>query len=88
MERPRFKAPDAMWAAIVGGVVAYDTLCRPGETLSERMDTYLEHKTGRYITYAAVGMTALHLTNILPDRFDLIHQLTKLKKAKAPESTQ
>lgn len=88
MERPRFRAPDAAWAAIVGGVVAYDTLCRPGETLSERMDTYLEHKTGRYITYTAVGMTALHLCNLIKPKYDPIHQLTKLKKARAPESTE
>lgn len=88
MERPKLKPADAAWTAIVAGVATYDMLCRPGDTLSERMDDYLEHKTGRYITYAAVGMTALHLCNLIKPKYDPIHQLTKLKKARAPESIE
>lgn len=68
MERPR---PSTLaWAGLVGGVVAYDVLCPKNETLSERLDPVLESAPGRAFLYTAIGTTALHLTNLLPDRYD------------------
>lgn len=66
------------WAALVGGVAAYDILCSPGETLSEGMDRMLESK-GKYIALGSVAITAAHLINILPPALDPLHQLTALK---------
>lgn len=71
------KTPDKMWLGIAGSVAAYDVLCRPGETLSERMDDYMEKPLGKALTVLAVGTVALHLTNILPRQIDPLYQATK-----------
>lgn len=61
------------WAALAGGVVAWDMFAP--ETLSEGVDRALEHN--KPLTYAAVGTTALHLLNMLPESIDPIHQFGK-----------
>jgi hypothetical protein len=66
------------WAGLVAGVAAYDLLCPPGETLSEGIDRGLESKY-RHVIALGVGMTALHLVNVLPPAIDPLHQLTRLK---------
>ncbi|WOI85954.1 DUF7427 family protein [Rhodococcus qingshengii] len=91
MKRPKFEAADAAWAGIAVGVLAYDYLCPPGKTLSERMDTYLEHPHGKYAAYAAIGVTALHLANVY-DRLgikwaDPFHQATKMKGIATPKDS-
>lgn len=61
------------WAAIAAGVLAWD-LFAP-ETLSEGVDRALErHKVS---TAAAIGFTAAHLANLLPESVDPIHQFGK-----------
>ena len=61
------------WAAIGTGVLAWDVLAP--ETLSEGVDRALEKR--RFLTSAAIGITAAHLLNLLPESIDPIHQLAK-----------
>ena len=79
--KERFRNSTAAWAAIGLGVLAFDMTCKKGDTLSERVDDWLssEKKAIKVGTYAAIGATALHLANLLPERVDPFHQLTKLK---------
>lgn len=65
------------WLAMGAGIVAYEVACPAGETLSEGVDRYIERHP--VITFATIGMTALHLANVLPPQIDLIHQLGRLK---------
>lgn len=74
------KKADAAWGAIVAGVVAYDVFCPKGETLSERVDDYMETRPGKLAAYSIIGATALHLCNILPDKYDPIHLLASRRK--------
>ena len=65
------------WLALAAGVAAFDVLSPQGETMSERVDDWLlEHKA---LTYTAIGVTALHLANLLPPRVDPFHRLTTIK---------
>lgn len=79
MERPR--PSTVAWGVLAGGVLAYDILSPRGETLSERADAWIDHENliVRYGTYAAIGVTALHLSNVLPPGIDPFHQLTRWK---------
>lgn len=66
------------WFAIAAGVAVYDALCPKGEQLSERFDEWLEKPSTRVIAMGTTALTALHLTNMLPERLDPIHHLAKL----------
>lgn len=66
------------WVGLVFGVAAYDMLCPEGETLSEGVDRGLESKY-RHLIKLGIGMTALHLVNVLPPAIDPLHQLTAIK---------
>lgn len=69
--RPSTKA----WGVLVAGVAAYDVLSPSGETLSEGIDRALErHPVSRALTLAAIGVTALHLANVLPEEVDPFHR--------------
>lgn len=62
---------DRAWIALTTGVLAYDVLAPPGQTLSEGADRYmLNHpwKT-RVVALAVAG----HVCNLLPDRCDPLH---------------
>lgn len=62
--RPSTKA----WFGLVAGVVAYDLLCPPGETLSEGYDSFIErHKV---LALGAVAVTGAHLINAIPKNLD------------------
>lgn len=63
------------WATIGLGVLAYELVTPPGELLSEGVDRAI----AKYpiLTRAAVGYTALHLMNLLPEPVDLFHHVTK-----------
>lgn len=76
MERP--KTSTLAWGALIGGVAVYDLLCPKGETLSEGADRGLEGKY-KNLVRLGIGVTALHLVNVLPDSLDPLHQLTRLK---------
>jgi Ca2+/Na+ antiporter len=79
VESERHLRPSSVaWGALIGGIVAWDLLCENGETLSERVDAGLNNHP--VATRLAIGMTALHLMNVLPPQIDLIHQLGRLKR--------
>jgi hypothetical protein len=67
-----------MWMAIGLGVTAYEIACPENELLSEGVDRALE--SHRLLTTAAIGVTALHLVNVLPERFDPFTQGLKFLK--------
>lgn len=77
MERPR--PSTVAWAGLAAGIAVYDVLCPPGETLSEGVDRALETRTGRVLALGAIAVVATHLANVLPQRCDPLHQLTKWK---------
>ena len=63
-------------AALLGGVALYDFLCPPGETISEGVDRIMEKPLGKLAVHALVWTTALHLTNLMPEKYDWLHQVT------------
>lgn len=71
MERP--KPATIAWGALIAGVALYDCFCPTGETLSEGADRALERPVGKYLALGAIGATALHLANAVPQQFDIIH---------------
>lgn len=66
---------DRAWIALATGVVAYDVLAPPQQTLSEGADRYMKHHP--WITRGVAFALAGHVCNLLPDRYDVIHQLFK-----------
>lgn len=77
MEKP--KPSTVAWCGLAAGVAAYDILCPPGETMSEGVDRLLEHPHKRIAALGAIAITAAHLANILPEKIDPFHHLTKWK---------
>lgn len=63
------------WAGIGAAVLAYELLAPEGQLLSEGVDRALERHP--ILVRAAIGATALHLLNLLPEKIDPFHQLTK-----------
>lgn len=60
------------WLAIAGLVTAYEIACPPGELLSEGVDRGIEQRP--LLTKLAIGVTALHLMNAIPERYDPFHR--------------
>lgn len=56
------------WVAIAIYVAIHDFAAPDGEMLSEGVDRGLEKHPS--LIYAAIGVTAAHLLNLLPDRVD------------------
>lgn len=56
------------WIAMGLGILAYELACPQGELLSEGVDKALNAHP--LITRAAIGVTALHLANLIPDTID------------------
>lgn len=71
MERNPLTARRA-WLGIAAGVLAYEVVCPEGELLSEGVDRALEKH--RLATLMAIGVTALHLANLLPEQIDPFHR--------------
>lgn len=66
---------------ITGVVVAgLEAACPDGETLSEGVDKLLEHDTLRYAAIAGIGITAAHLLNLIPEKYDPFHYALLWKK--------
>lgn len=70
------------WGVLVGGVIAYDMLCPPGQTLSEGVDRAMETRLGRAASIGAIAVTALHLVNAIPQKYDPIHTAVEIRRAK------
>ena len=75
----RFRPSTIGWLAVVGGVAVYDCLCPQGETLSEGVDRALETPVGKILALGAIAMVAGHLSNLIPEQYDIIHQITAWK---------
>lgn len=67
----RYCRPNAA-ALAWGAILAYEMVAPPGELLSEGADRSLS----RYpiLTRVAIGVTALHLANLLPEKYDPLHR--------------
>lgn len=62
------------WAAMVASIIAYEVAAPPQQLLSEGIDRLLiRHPIA---THAVIGVTALHLLNLLPDRADPLHMIS------------
>lgn len=80
MERPRPSA--MMWAGLGAAITAYELLAPDQETLSEYLDPHLERPLKRALITGAIGVTALHLVNALPNHLDPFEQgLSKIRQA-------
>lgn len=66
------------WAGLIAGVAAYDMLAPDTQMLSERVDRGLERHP--LVTTLAIGATALHLLNVLPEKIDPIHQVAEFAR--------
>jgi hypothetical protein len=75
--KEHLNARDA-WLAIGAFVLVYELACPKGELLSEGVDRALERH--KYLTVGAIGVTALHLVNVLPSSVDPFHKFTELLK--------
>ena len=70
----RLKASHA-WSVIGLGVLAYELLAKDEQLLSSGVDRALERSpASRMATTAGIGITALHLLNMLPESVDPLHQ--------------
>lgn len=66
------------WLAVGTVVGIHELACGSGQTLSEGVDKALE----RYPvpTALAIGVTSLHLLNLIPERIDPLHQVSEWLK--------
>lgn len=79
MKPPELTAGRA-WAALAAGVVIYELAAPDGELMSEGVDRGMERGSlARTAIYAAIGCTALHLVNAIPENIDPFHRLLKLR---------
>lgn len=62
---------DKAWVTLGAGILAYDMLAPPGETLSEGADRYmLRH---RWLVRGVACALTGHVCNLVPARYDVIH---------------
>lgn len=73
--RPSEKA----WLILLGSVALYDCLSVEHETLSERYTEFVDDHP--VMAWGAVAITAGHLLNIIPEKYDPIHNLAKIAGA-------
>jgi len=77
----KYYKPELMTAGLVASALVYDLRCPPGGTISEVTDKLIEKHP--VATRIAIGATALHLANLLPQRVDIIHQAFKRIKGES-----
>lgn len=65
---------------IIAGVSVYEALCPPGEFISDEVDRLRDTKIGRFVVPLVIGATAGHLLGVIPPKWDIIHQMTRLKR--------
>lgn len=69
--KPELSAPRA-WAVLAAGIALYDLTCPNGQMLSEGVDRALERgPAAKAATLGLIGITALHLANAIPERYDI-----------------
>lgn len=75
------KPSTAAWIGIGAGVAAYEAFCPKGETLSEGVDRALEYnRFTRYAALGAIAITAAHLANVIPQKYDPFHYALRWKE--------
>lgn len=74
------KPSDRAWCVLAAGVIIYDFLSSDGQTLSEGVDRYLQARP--HGTRLAIAILAVHLLNMVPDRYDPLHWLFVTAKLK------
>jgi hypothetical protein len=67
------KPCDRAWCVLAAGVIGYDLFASDGQTLSEGVDRYLQARPRG--TRLAIGILAIHLLNMVPERYDPLHWL-------------
>ena len=73
------QASDKAWLVLAGGVIAWDSLCADGQTLSDGADHYmLRHP---WLTRGIAFALAAHVCNLWPDRYDPVHKLAVVVRA-------
>ena len=72
------KPADRAWLALAFGVLAYDLLAPPGETLSEGADRYMDSHP--WVTRAVAAALVCHVCNVVSPRYDPIHRAFALKQ--------
>ena len=72
------RAGDRAWIALGVGVVAWELRCPEGELLSESADRMIERHP--WLVRAVAFALACHISNSVPERYDLIHQLFRLRR--------
>lgn len=72
----RFNIRPSTVAWFVGAVLvgAYDLNAPEHETMSDRFWDSLEHPVEKYLSVAALAITAGHLLNVLPEQIDPFKQ--------------
>jgi hypothetical protein len=66
------------WAAVLALAGLYEVLAPEGELLSEGVDRALEKR--KALTVSAIGLVSLHLCNLIPEKYDPLHQGLELIK--------
>ena len=61
------------WGVLAGTVIALDVALP--QTLSTAVDRALEHPKMKYVAYAAGGLVAGHLFNVIPPKVDPIERV-------------
>lgn len=68
------EASTGAWVGLGLSVAAWDCLAPKGQTLSEGIDRGLEHSPlRRAAILTGIAVTALHLANVLPEKYDPFH---------------
>ena len=58
------------WLGLGAYVVATEVCAPEGELLSQAVDRWLENRPARSVSVLTIVGTALHLLNLLPERYD------------------
>lgn len=64
------------WVVVGAVVLTYEVIAPDGQLLSEGIDRALEKHP--IATRIGVGLVAMHLLNLIPDRVDPVHRLALL----------
>lgn len=75
---PEMRPADRAWLTLASGIVAYELAAVEDELLSEAADRYMSAHP--WITRAVTAAVAMHLCNIIPDRYDPLHHLFTVKR--------
>lgn len=67
------RTSDRAWIILASAIVTYEIVAQPDELMSEAVDRYLD--TRPWLTRLIVAIVAAHLLNLIPSRFDPLHQI-------------